>query len=152
MQEVLRTMSNTRYEQNREPMENNPRANARVSKFPIYAYLVCFVLLIAMVFSYVQLNEISDISVKLQKELEDLQEQNQLLTIQINQRLGHDQIKQQAQERFGMVKLSKDQVTYINSQNTDTVEIISQSELLRDRSQIIAGLARGLRWLVEYIN
>ncbi len=122
------------------------------ANFTLCAYVVCFALLLAMIFSYVKLNEISDQSIRLQRELESLQEQNQLLSVQIGQRLGRDQIKQQAAERFGMVTLSKDQVTYVNTNNTDTVEIISETQLLRDRSQIVAGLARGFRWLVEYIN
>ncbi|MBE6916253.1 MAG: hypothetical protein E7471_06465 [Ruminococcaceae bacterium] len=125
---------------------------SRGTNFTLCAYVICFTLLLAMIFSYVKLNEISDQSIRLQSQLEDLQEQNQLLTVRIGQRLGRDQIKQQAAERFGMVTLSKDQVTYVNTNNTDTVEIISETELLRDRSQIVAGLARGFRWLVEYIN
>ncbi len=151
MQEVLRSMNNARYERRSESVSTR-KEETGISKFTVCAYLTCFVLLLAMIFSYVQLNEISDQSVQLQKQLEELQEQNQLLNIKINQRLGHDQIKQQAEERFGMVTLSKDQVTYVNSKNADTVEIVSQSQLLRDRSQIIAGLARGFQWLVEYIN
>ena len=41
------------------------------------------VLLLAMIFSYVQLNEISDQTVQLQRELEELREANQLLNVQI---------------------------------------------------------------------
>jgi len=125
---------------------------AGISKFTVFAYLTCFALLLMMIFSYVQLNEISDQSVKLERELNELREQNQMLGIRIDQRMGGDQIKQQAIERLGMVTLSKDQVTYVNTKNTDTVEIISQSQILRDHSKIFAGLARGFRWLVEYMN
>lgn len=131
---------------------NETGRSANTSSFTLCAYVVCFVLLLAMIFSYVKLNEISDQSIQLQRELEDLQEQNQLLSVQIGQRLGRDQIKQQATERFGMVALSKDQVTYVNTNSADTVEIISETQLLSDRSQIVAGLARGFRWIVEYIN
>lgn len=138
MQEALKEMTRTK--------------ETKGSKFTMYAYITCFVLLLAMIFSYVQLNEISDQSVRLERQLQELQEQNQLLNIKINQRLGHDQIKQQAMERFGMVTLSKDQVTYVNTQNTDTVEIVSGTQLLQGRSQLAAGLARGIRWIVEYIN
>lgn len=133
-------------------MSRTREEKSRGTSFTLFAYVICFALLLAMIFSYVKLNEISDQSIRLQSQLEDLQEQNQLLSVRIGQRLGRDQIKQQATERFGMVTLSKDQVTYVNTNNTDTVEIISGTELLRDRSQIVAGLARGFRWLVEYIN
>ena len=127
-------------------------SRAGISKFTVCAYLTCFVLLLMMIFSYVQLNTISDQTVKLERELNELREQNQMLGIRIDQRMGHDQIKQQATERLGMVTLSKDQVTYVNTKNTNTVEIVSHGQLLRDHSKFLAGLARGFRLLVEYMN
>ena len=158
MQEILKSMDTNDYsrferrpEQRREPVKKQ-KSERGVSKFTVCAYLVCFALLLGMIFSYVQLNEISDRPKQLADNLAELKEQNQLLEIQITQKMSGEQIVQRAMEDYGMVTLSRDQVTYVNTHNTDTVEIVSQDQLLRDRSQILAGLAQGVQWLVEYIN
>ncbi len=145
-------MSKQRNNEYRSEEAREETARAGISKFTVCAYLTCFALLLMMIFSYVQLNKISNQAVNLEHELNELREQNQMLGIRIDRRIGHDQIKQQATERLGMVTLSKDQVTYVNTKNTDTVEIVSQSQILRERSKFFAGLAHGLRWLVEYMN
>lgn len=147
--DFVTTKSRTRTSVRRE--ETRTRAPS-ISGFTVFAYLVCFALLLVTIFSYVKLTEVSDQTVRLKNQLEDLREKNQSLAISVEQRLSADQIKREATERLGMVALDKSQVVYINTQGNDQVEVLSGTQTMRDRSAVIAGLARGFQLFVEYLN
>ena len=59
----------------------NERKQPRISSFAIFAGLVVFVTLIALLYSYVSLNEVSDVNKKRQMTLSDLREDIQMLEV-----------------------------------------------------------------------
>lgn len=122
------------------------------SGFTIFSWIVCMGLLVMMLFSYVALTEVSDKSIKLKNKLADMKEQTQMLEIQKGQKFGSNQIQMVAVEQLGMQKIDKSQVTYVNTQQTDKVEVINQDGLAAGNSKILAGIANGFRTFLEYLN
>lgn len=136
--------------------KTKPTVRARTkpcfSGFAIFSWIICMGLLVMMLFSYVALTEVSDKSIKLKNKLSDMKEQTQMLEIQKGQKFGSNQIQMVAVEQLGMQKIDKSQVTYVNTQQTDKVEVINQDGLAAGNSKILAGIANGFRTFMEYLN
>ncbi len=122
-----------------------------VSAFAVFSFFACIGLVLLTLFSYVQLTELSDTAMTLQNELETLREENQLLSIENDQKFSAERIKEEAVERLGMQKLDKSQITYLDMGSGNRVEIPQDTQVMRD-SDFVAGIVSGFRWIVEYIN
>lgn len=121
-----------------------------VSPFSIFCSAVVFVMLTAMLFSYVGLTEASDKNRKKKNELESLREEVQMLEISKNQRMGALKVRDYAVNNLGMSKIDKSRITYVTTSGGDKFETC-ESEKEND-SKLVAGLAKGLSSIIEYIN
>ena len=127
------------------------KAKANISAFAIFSFAISICLAVLMISSVVQLSQLSAASERMEKELTQLREENQLLEIENSRRLSSEKIKEEAEGRLGMQKLDKSQITYLDMGSGNRVEIPENTKLMRD-SDIIAGIVGGFRWIVEYIN
>ena len=126
------------------------RKQPRISSFSILTGLIVFVTLIALLYSYVSLNEASDINSRRQITLSELREDIQMLEVSKNQRLGALQIRDHAVTKLGMSKIDKSQITYVTTSDGDRFEIGMTEE--KKPSKLVAGLAKGFSTIVEFIN
>ena len=131
--------------------QSGAKKKSAISGFSVFAFLVCMGLILVTLFSYVQLTELSDTGMKLRSQLRETQEEAQLLAIQRDQKYSVAQIKEEAESRLGMQKLDKSQITYLDLGASDHVEIIHNTQTMRD-SHLVAGIVDGLQWIVSYIN
>lgn len=127
------------------------KAKPAVSGFAVFSFMACIAMVLLTLFSYVQLTELSDTTMRLENELETLREENQLLEIENDRKFSAEKIKEEAVGRLGMQKLDKSQITYLDMGSGNRVEIPEGTQLMRD-SEFIAGIVDGFRWIVEYIN
>lgn len=136
----------------RTAAKSKSRAASRpaISGFSVFSGVVVFVMLIALLYSYVNLTEASDINRQRRVELEDLREEIQMLEISRNQRMGVLQVRDWAVTKLGMSKIDKSQITYVTTSGGDRFEIGEQEQ--EKSSRLVAGLAKGFSTIVEYIN
>lgn len=130
--------------------KSRTRVKSGISGFSVFCGVVVFCMLIALLYSYVNLTEVSDINMKRQNELESLREDVQMLEISKNQRMGALQIRDWATTRLGMSKIDKSQITYVTTSGGDRFEIGDNKP--KETSKLIAGLAKGFSTVIEYIN
>ena len=121
-----------------------------VSPFSVFCSVVVFVMLTAMLFSYVGLTEASDINRKKKNELESLREEVQMLEISKNQRMGSLKVRDYAVNNLGMSKIDKSQITYVTTSGGDRFETCGNKK--ETGAGLIAGLAKGFSSIIEYIN
>ena len=114
-------------EKERNAAKARSRANVRtkpvVSSFALFSSIVVFGMLIALLFSYVKLNEASDMLHRKSSELESYIEQNQMLKVNINQRDSELNIREYATTTLNMSKIDKSQITYVSTSGGDRFEI-----------------------------
>ena len=121
-----------------------------MSGFAVFSSVIVFIMLIALLFSYVNLTESSDINRRRRAELEDLHEEIQMLEVSRNQRMGALQVRDWAVTKLGMSKIDKSQITYVSTSGGDRFEVGVLEP--KSESKLVAGLAKGFSTIVEYIN
>ena len=126
------------------------KARPQIGGFSVFCGVVVFVMLIALLYSYVHLTEASDINRRREAELEDLREEVQMLEVSRNQRMGALQVRDWAVTKLGMSKIDKSQITYVSTSGGDRFEI--GEEKPQTTSKLVAGLAKGFSTVIEYIN
>ena len=126
------------------------RAKTKISAFAVFSTVSVFVVLVALLFSYVKLTEASDLNRKAKAHLVTLQEENQMLEVNLNQRMGAMQIRDYAVTRLGMSKVDKSQITYVTTSGGDRFEIIEPEK--KSAPKFVSGLIKGFSTIVEYIN
>ena len=127
------------------------KARPNVSGFALLSGVVAFVMLIALLFSYVALNEASDMTRKKKAELASLIEKNQMLEIEQDKRMGTPQIRDYAIAQLGMSKIDKSQITYVTTSGGDKFEVV-EKDAGEKNSKLVSGLVKGFSTIVEYIN
>ncbi len=126
------------------------KARPNVSGFALLSGVVAFVMLIALLFSYVALNEASDMTRKKKAELASLIERNQMLEIEQDKRMGTPQVRDYAVSKLGMSKIDKSQITYVTTSGGDKFEVVEKEA--GENSKLVSGLVKGFSTIVEYIN
>lgn len=114
-------------EKERNAAKARSRANVRtkpvVSSFALFSSIVVFGMLIALLFSYVELNEAADLKRRKTNERESLAEQIQMLEVNLNQRNSELNVREYATTTLGMSKIDKSQITYVSTSGGDRFEI-----------------------------
>ncbi len=90
-----------------------------ISMWAVLGFLTAMALMFFIVFSYMQLTEISTASGALNREIKQLQKESVLLTSQKESMIDMREIERIAKEELGMVKPSKDQIIYIDLSGED---------------------------------
>ena len=128
------------------------KAKPIVSSFGLVAWILCMVLLVGIIYSYMKLTEVSDRASRLQSELVAMREETQMLEIKKEQKYGSQQLQEIAVNQLGMQKIQKSQITYVNTNAGDYTEVPQSRTMRADDSPILAGIASGFNTLIEYIN
>ena len=126
------------------------KSHSVVSGFSVFCGVVVFVMLSMLLFSYVRLTEASDINRQKREQLEELREQNQMLAISRDQRMGALQVRDYAVQRLGMNKIDKSQITYVTTSGGDKFEVVKNEN--KSESKLVSGLVKGFSTIIEYIN
>ncbi len=140
----------------KETVEKKTKAKAKVARkssisaFSIFSALVVFIMLTALLFSYVSLTEASDKNRKSIQELSELREQIQILEISRNQRMGALQVRDWAVTKLGMNKIDKSQITYVTTSGGDRFEYGAEEK--REAPKLVTGLIKGFSTIVEFVN
>ncbi len=140
----------------REKAASAKRTSARkrtrpiISGFSVFCGVVVFVMLSTLLFSYVGLTETSDINRQKREMLEDLREQNQMLSISRDQRMGALRVRDYAVGKLGMSKIDKSQITYVTTSGGDRFEVVGNEN--ENQSKFVSGLVKGFSKIIEYIN
>ncbi len=121
-----------------------------ISAFSVFSALVVFIMLTALLFSYVSLTEASDKNRKSSVELSELREEIQMLEISRNQRMGALQVRDWAVTKLGMSKIDKSQITYVTTSGGDRFEYGAEEK--REAPKLVTGLIKGFSTIVEFIN
>ncbi len=126
------------------------KSRSIVSGFSVFCSVVVFVMLSSLLFSYVGLTEASDINRQKRETLEELREQNQMLAISRDQRMGALQVRDYAVGKLGMSKIDKSQITYVTTSGGDKFEVVRDEDA--NQSKLVSGLVKGFSTIIEYIN
>ena len=124
------------------------KAKPIVSGFAVFSSVVVFLMLIALLFSHVSLNEAADINRQKREQLESLKEKNRMLEISCNQKIDEYQIREYAVTKLGMSKIDKSQITYVTTSGGDRFEVGKPKE----KSPFLSGIASGFSRMIEFIN
>ncbi len=128
------------------------KSKPMVSFSAVVTWVLCMALLVMIAYSYMVLNEAADQVNQLQRELDTLREQTQMMEIQKSQKYGSEQMQKIAVEQLGMQKIEKSQITYVNTKSSDHTEIAQTKTMRVENSKVLAGIANGFNTIVEYIN
>ena len=130
--------------------KQNTRSRTSIGGFAVFSAISVFAVLIALLFSYVNLTEASDLNRRSKDRLATLQEENQMLEVNLNQRMGAMQVRDYAVTRLGMSKIDKSQITYVTTSGGDRFEVVEEKR--ETQSRLITGLIKGFSTVVEYMN
>ncbi|MCR4771431.1 MAG: septum formation initiator family protein [Oscillospiraceae bacterium] len=128
--------------------ERAPARRQYVSVLAVIGSLCTAAALVMVLFSYIRLNAVSHESVRLQREIEQLQEENKRLRISYESAFKLEEVEKYAVSELGMVKAETGQVMYINNSQADRAAILGDP----DAGGPAAGIARFFRRLTEYLR
>lgn len=126
------------------------REKQSLSVFSVVGFGAVAVLAVLVLLSYVQLTALSAETVSLQNELDQLEEENVVLTAQYERMFDLNTIKEAA-EAAGMSKPSSSQIYYIDLSEGDSAVVYEEAEpgVL---SQLLESLHHGVYAVVEYFD
>lgn len=125
-------------------------SRVHISGFSVLSAIIVFVMLTALLFSYVSVTEASEKNRRTHEEVESLREEVQMLEIERNQRMGALQVRDWATTKLGMSKIDKSQITYVTTSGGDKFEYGAEEK--RETPKIITGLIKGFSTVVEFMN
>ena len=96
----------------------------RVSAVSVLGVVVLLAVTVLILLAYVQLTEISAETTQMKNQLEDLQIQNEQLTMAYESTFNLNEIEEYATENLGLVKPSAEQVKILNVYNGDKAVIL----------------------------
>lgn len=127
------------------------------SPFPISAVVmvtICTLLLMFLVFSYVQINEYTIEVASLRGELSDLAGEKKELTLALEEKNDMLEIEQYALENLGMVKADQLTKKHISLDQEDKIEVVETepSEDMTVVSGVMSAIGENFKGLWEYME
>ncbi len=140
----------------RERAAVRPRVQAReagaVSLFAVAGFLAVGVCTVLLLFSYVQLNTISEQVVSLRSELTTLKSEEATLRAQYELAYDLEVIERQMTADGGMVKPQSGQVIYVDLSEPDAVTFFQQEEALTGAAGAFASVKSICGEILEYFK
>lgn len=125
-----------------------PARRQYVSPFAVVGTLCVAAVMVMLLLSYIRLTAISNESVRLERQISALEDENTKLQIAYESAFKLEDVEAYAMSELGMVKAEQDQVMYINNTRQDRAVILDAG-----RKNGAAGkIGAYLRKLVEYIG
>ena len=108
------------------------------NKLKVVMYLALgFAVLLMIGYRNSQINEAFTYNQKLEKQISNIQKENEQLEVNIQNSLNLSQIEQEAKERLGMQKLNSKQTPYIQLPKKDYVEAGAEHVIVENNSENI---------------
>lgn len=108
------------------------------NKIKLVVYLfIGFGILMAIGYRNSQINEAFTANQKLERQISEVQKENEQLEVNIQNSLNLSQIEQEAKVRLGMQKLNSRQTVYVQLPKKDYVEAASEQVVIHDENKNI---------------
>ena len=120
-----------------------------VPLFGIVGFFAVAALMVLLLLSYVQLAEISDETTQLQSTISQLDEENEILSVQYETTFNLNDIKDYAMNTLGMVEISEDNITVVEVEREDKAVILNEDTSSKG---IFSGIASFFDSLLEYFR
>lgn len=117
------------------------------SPFTLCATVVCVILAAFVMNGYITLNELTLEVGKKKDELQTVESDNSLLSLEIDRKNSLGNIEKIATEQLGMVKLESYRIHTVNLATDDSIEIAP-----KDNGGFFDGIITSFNILVEYLN
>jgi cell division protein FtsL len=104
--------------------EVSRKAPARLTVFSVMSFAVIIGLMFMIVYSYVQLSELSEKKADMQDRLSELNSDYALLQADCERRISLAELETMAVERFGMVKPEQEQIKYVDLSGEDYAVVL----------------------------
>ena len=82
-------------------------------------------------------------------ELAQLESDANALNAKKEERFNLTYVEQVATQQLGMVKMDKDQVTYVATSNPEKITVAAEEQNV---SELVASIVKGFNAVVEYLN
>jgi len=115
-----------------EEVEKSRKAKPRIRPLKAIAVALSFVVIfgtvISLIYSQVQLTELTDEIATQTKELEAAQALEVQLSMASTEQLKSSEVEKYAREQLGMGRVTEGQVYYLNLATTDKVEVLEETK------------------------
>lgn len=120
----------------------------------VRALVVVFLLgLVALIlYNYVKINELTIQQNKLERNLEELESEEQQLNIKLESKLDLKNIEKIAKEDLGMSKIESSQKEYISIDNSDTIRVVKKKEDNSVVSNTLSEIMTSFSIIMEYLK
>ncbi|MEA5038891.1 MAG: cell division protein FtsL [Clostridiaceae bacterium] len=116
-----------------------------------FVVMTCvFTVLLAVVFSYMQLAQLTNQNDKLRTQIADLQSEENALSAKKEQIYNLAYVEDYAKNVLGMVKLDKSQIVYVDLRQDDQMIVAKASE--SRGAQFWKDIVRSFSAVLEYLN
>ncbi|MEA4919502.1 MAG: hypothetical protein VB078_01070 [Clostridiaceae bacterium] len=133
--------------------ENNNVKRSVAKKAPYvkyFAMVVCvFATLLCILSSYSKVTELTAQTDNMKTEITKLKGDANALNAKKEQRFNLEYVEQVAVNTLGMVKLDKNQITYVTISNPEKITIAAEED---KSSAIVSGIVKSFNAVVEYLN
>ena len=126
------------------------KVKTAVAPFTLFGMAAAALMLVLVIFGYVQLFEATSRVSKLESQLQSLQEEQLLLQSKYEGKIDLAGIEEQA-ETLGLKKPSQEQIVYVNLAGTDQAEIY-KTEKSSILSEIIGAVEQSISDLIAYLH
>ena len=134
--------------------ENKNIKRPAPKKAPYLKYIalsVCvFAAAMCVLTSYNRFNEVTTMAADLENELVELQSQGNALNAKKEQRFNLAYVEEVAVNQLGMVKLDKNQITYVAISNPEKITVAA--EAAESTPGLVAGIVKSFNAVLEYLN
>lgn len=134
--------------------ENKQVRRQAPRRVPYFKYaLLCacvFAALMAILQSYDRVNTLTTQAAAKQNELASLESDANALNAKKEQRFNLAYVEDVAVNQLGMVKLDKNQITYVAISNPEKITVAGGET--ESASGLVAGIVKSLNAVVEYLN
>lgn len=115
-----------------EEPEKNRKAKPRIHPLKAIATALCFTVIfgtvLSLIYSQVQLTELTDEIATQTKELEEAQALEVQLSMASTEQLKSSEVEKYAREQLGMERVTEGQVEYLNLATTDKAEVLEETK------------------------
>jgi len=116
----------------KEQLEKNRKAKPRIHPLKAIATALCFTVIfgtvLSLIYSQVQLTELTDELATQTKELEAAQALEVQLSMASTEQLKSSEVEKYARDQLGMDRVTRGQVIYLNLATTDKAEVLEETK------------------------
>lgn len=127
----------------------------KVIPFPtvvVITAFLCTILFMAMIISFVAINEYTITNDKLEREVSSLIKEERELILALEKKNNLKAIEEYATSVLGMVKMDQLTKKYISIENEDKIEVVNNNNLDGNVDNFLDSISKNFKEFLEYIN